>query len=215
MRLYRLNTGRGGFDDLVELIGHLAGCRDYDNAVAAAFQGCDLLDGEVAIAALLAETVPPIPPAGIEQPRAGAAGGGSGRGGDHRTWPRSGDLPGRRGPPRGGDGVEQLRARAGRVGRFDEAIGAYQCHIAICAKLGDQYGQARTLENLGTVHAELDQPKRARRAWTDTIEFYAAAGAEDDADRVRQAIAQLGGGPAADDLVIERAIGAGDALTSS
>lgn len=101
------------------------------------------------------------------------------------------------------------------VARFDEAIGAYQCHIAICAKLGDQYGQARTLENLGTVHAELDQPKRARRAWTDTIEFYAAAGAEDDADRVRQAIAQLGGGPAADDLVIERAIGAGDALTSS
>jgi len=62
MRLNRINTGRGGFDDLVELIRHLAGCHDYDTAVAVAFQGCDLLNGEVAISALLAETVPLIPP---------------------------------------------------------------------------------------------------------------------------------------------------------
>ena len=61
MRLHRLQEGRGGFDDLVELIRHFAGCGDYDAAVAVAFEGCDLLSGEVAIAALLAEAVPLIP----------------------------------------------------------------------------------------------------------------------------------------------------------
>jgi hypothetical protein len=66
MRAHRLNEGRGGFDDLVELIRHLAGCRDYDQAVAVAFQACDLVGGAVACAALLAEAVPLIPP---EHPR--------------------------------------------------------------------------------------------------------------------------------------------------
>ena len=61
MRLHRLNTGRGGFDDLVELICHFAGCREYDEAVSVAFQACDLVGGEVAISALLAESVPLIP----------------------------------------------------------------------------------------------------------------------------------------------------------
>ncbi|MGI9000608.1 MAG: CHAT domain-containing protein [Pseudonocardia sp.] len=61
MRLHRLTTGRGGFDDLVELIRHHTGCHEYDNAVEIAFQACDLLDGEVAISALLAEVVPLIP----------------------------------------------------------------------------------------------------------------------------------------------------------
>ena len=61
MRLHRLNTSRGGFDDLVELIRHLTGCRDYDDAVSVTFQACDVLDGEVAISALLAESVPLIP----------------------------------------------------------------------------------------------------------------------------------------------------------
>jgi CHAT domain len=61
MRVHRLNTGRGGFDDLVELIRHLAGCQNYDDAVQVAFEFCDLLKGEVAISALLAEAVPLIP----------------------------------------------------------------------------------------------------------------------------------------------------------
>ena len=61
MRLHRLNTGRGGFDDLVELIRHLTGCREYDQAVSFAFEACDLIGGEVAISALLAESVPLIP----------------------------------------------------------------------------------------------------------------------------------------------------------
>jgi hypothetical protein len=61
MRLHRLNTGRGGFDDLVELIRHFAGCREYDDAVSVAFEACDLVGGEVAISALLAESVPLIP----------------------------------------------------------------------------------------------------------------------------------------------------------
>ncbi len=61
MRLSRLNNGRGGFDDLVELIRHLAGCDRYDDAVAVAFQSCDIVDGPVAVSALLADTVPLIP----------------------------------------------------------------------------------------------------------------------------------------------------------
>ncbi|MBV9011564.1 MAG: CHAT domain-containing protein [Pseudonocardiales bacterium] len=62
MRVQRVTEGRGGFDDLVEIIRHYAGCRDYDHAVAAAFQACDLVGGTVAVAALLAEAVPLIPP---------------------------------------------------------------------------------------------------------------------------------------------------------
>ena len=62
MRAQRLSEGRGGFDDLVELIRHLAGCHDYDQAVTVAFQACDLVGGAVACAALLAEAVPLIPP---------------------------------------------------------------------------------------------------------------------------------------------------------
>jgi hypothetical protein len=61
MRLHRLNCGRGGFDDILELIRHLVGCRRYDDAVAAAFHGCDMVGGEVAVSALLADTVPLIP----------------------------------------------------------------------------------------------------------------------------------------------------------
>ncbi|MET9224723.1 CHAT domain-containing protein [Lentzea sp. NPDC003310] len=61
MRLRRLDTGRGGADDLVDLIRHLAGSHNYDDAVRAAFEGCDLVGGEVAVAALLAEAVPLIP----------------------------------------------------------------------------------------------------------------------------------------------------------
>ncbi|MEU0886222.1 CHAT domain-containing protein [Lentzea sp. NPDC005914] len=61
MRLRRLQAGRGGFDDVVDLIRHLAGSHNYDDAVDAAFQGCDVVGGEVAVAALLAEAVPLIP----------------------------------------------------------------------------------------------------------------------------------------------------------
>ncbi|MDQ3154408.1 MAG: hypothetical protein M3R63_22705 [Actinomycetota bacterium] len=61
MRRHRLNTRRGGFDDLVELIRHLTGCCEYDDAVSFAFDACDLVGGEVAVSALLAESVPLIP----------------------------------------------------------------------------------------------------------------------------------------------------------
>ena len=75
--------------------------------------------------------------------------------------------------------------------RFDEAIDAYQRSIAMYEESADQYGQAQALENLGAAHAELGQAEKARRAWTDAVELYAVAGAEDDADRIRQAIANL------------------------
>jgi tetratricopeptide (TPR) repeat protein len=61
MQLQRLRLGRGGFDDIVELVRHLAGSDQYDDAVEVALQGCDVVGGEVAVAALLAETVPLIP----------------------------------------------------------------------------------------------------------------------------------------------------------
>jgi len=77
------------------------------------------------------------------------------------------------------------------VRRFDEAITAYEQGIAICAELGDHYGHAQTLANLGVVHAELDDPDRARRAWADAIGLYSAVGADDDAARVRQQIIDL------------------------
>jgi hypothetical protein len=61
MRVHRWNEGRGGLDDLVEVIRHFAGCGDYDQAVAVAFEACELVGGAVGIAALLAEAVPLIP----------------------------------------------------------------------------------------------------------------------------------------------------------
>jgi hypothetical protein len=61
MRLARVNTGRGGFDDLVELPRHLAHAQQYNDAVAIALQACDIVRGEVAVSALLAEIVPLIP----------------------------------------------------------------------------------------------------------------------------------------------------------
>jgi tetratricopeptide (TPR) repeat protein len=75
------------------------------------------------------------------------------------------------------------------VRRFDEAITAYR--HAICAELDDRYGQAQTLANLGAVYAELDQAEQARRVWTDAVELFIAAGAEDNADRVRRRLAGL------------------------
>jgi tetratricopeptide (TPR) repeat protein len=62
MRLHRLASGRGEYDDLVDLIRHLAMSHQYDVAVSVAFDGCDLIDGELGVSALLAETVPLIPP---------------------------------------------------------------------------------------------------------------------------------------------------------
>ena len=61
MRLQRINTGRGGFDDITELIAHLARSGDHDTAVATARQAVDMVGGEVAVSALLAEIVPLIP----------------------------------------------------------------------------------------------------------------------------------------------------------
>jgi tetratricopeptide (TPR) repeat protein len=90
-----------------------------------------------------------------------------------------------------GEAWNNLGLALRRVGRFDEAITAHQEARDIYRELGDQYGQAQTLENLGTVHVDRDQPEQARRAWTDAVERYAAAGADEDADRVRQAIADL------------------------
>jgi len=87
--------------------------------------------------------------------------------------------------------VEHLGLVLQEMRRFDEAITAYQHDIAICDELDDHYGQAQTLINLGEVHAELDDPHQARRAWTAAAQLFAAVGAEDDADRVRQQIADL------------------------
>jgi tetratricopeptide (TPR) repeat protein len=77
------------------------------------------------------------------------------------------------------------------VGRFEEAITAFERDVVICAELGDHYGQARTLANLGQLHAYLDDPHRARRAWTDAAALFTAAGAEDDAARLRRWIVDL------------------------
>jgi hypothetical protein len=63
MRLDRVNTGRGRFDDIVEFVTHLARGGDHDRAAAAAGQAIDLAGGEVAVSALLAEVVPLIPTA--------------------------------------------------------------------------------------------------------------------------------------------------------
>lgn len=61
MRLHRINTGRGGVDDITEHITHLARCGDHDTAVAAAWEAVHIVGGEVAVSALLAEVMPLIP----------------------------------------------------------------------------------------------------------------------------------------------------------
>ncbi|MER5261560.1 CHAT domain-containing protein [Actinosynnema sp. NPDC002837] len=61
MRLHRLNTGPGRTEDIADLIHHLAGHHDYDTATGVAFHACDMLGGQVAVAALLADALPLIP----------------------------------------------------------------------------------------------------------------------------------------------------------
>ena len=128
----------------------------------------------------------------MEQPRARAA---ARCGGSTRRSPptsRPGRSSGRSGTATArGSAWNNLGIALGEVGRFDEAITAYERDMAICEEFGDRYGQAQTLANLGLVHAELDDPQRARRAWADAVELFAAVGAEDDADRVREWIADL------------------------
>jgi tetratricopeptide (TPR) repeat protein len=90
------------------------------------------------------------------------------------------------------------------VRRIAEAITAFKRGIGICAELGDHYGQAQTLGNLGRVHADLGDPERARQRWDEAAELFTAAGAEDDhrpgppADRRLRPVAQ----PGSEDLVI-------------
>lgn len=75
--------------------------------------------------------------------------------------------------------------------RFEEAITAYEHGIAICAELGDRYGQAQTAENLGLVLKELERPAEARAAWVSARDLYDAVGAGEDADQVREWLADL------------------------
>jgi tetratricopeptide (TPR) repeat protein len=72
------------------------------------------------------------------------------------------------------------------VRRFEEAISALEHAGEICREVGDRYAQAETLENLGVVQAEVGQPEQARGAWVQAIELFMAAGADEDAARVRQ-----------------------------
>ncbi|MEJ2851874.1 CHAT domain-containing protein [Saccharothrix sp. CCNWLW140] len=61
MRHHRITTGQPRLDDYIDHIRHLASCGDYDEAADAALTACHLVDGEVTVAALLAEIVPLIP----------------------------------------------------------------------------------------------------------------------------------------------------------
>ncbi len=64
MRLYRLQTGRGGFSDLVEICRHRGATARFKEVVAFAFQAVAALAqqlGQQSVAAFLGEVVPMIP----------------------------------------------------------------------------------------------------------------------------------------------------------
>jgi len=61
MRWHRVTTGRGGFDDLVEMARHLAAAGHTDTLVRFAFAVSDQLPGELAVAAFLGEVLPSVP----------------------------------------------------------------------------------------------------------------------------------------------------------
>lgn len=88
--------------------------------------------------------------------------------------------------------MAQPRARNDEGGRFEEAITAYEQAIAIFGEVGDHYGHARTMENLGIVYADIGEPERARQAWADAAGLFTSMGVEDDAaSRVRKRVAAL------------------------
>ena len=65
MRLHRVNTGRGGYSDLVDVVTHTTATGEHTRAVSLARQAADLLAGaagELTVATYLAETLPHIPP---------------------------------------------------------------------------------------------------------------------------------------------------------
>jgi len=105
---------------------------------------------------------------------------------------RAGDLFRETGD-RHGEGMSwnNLGLTLEQVGRFEEAIDAHQRDIAICDEFSDRYGKAQTLNDLGGVHAKLDQLERAREAWTEAVELYDGVGAMEEADQVRQQLADL------------------------
>jgi tetratricopeptide (TPR) repeat protein len=61
MRLHRINTRGWRFDDLVDLVRHFAQAGRFDEAIDYALSACDIVGGQLDVAALLAETVPLIP----------------------------------------------------------------------------------------------------------------------------------------------------------
>ena len=61
MRIARINTGRAGFDDLVEVARHLAAIQRYDDLAAYALSAADAGLGEVSVAALLGEILRTLP----------------------------------------------------------------------------------------------------------------------------------------------------------
>ena len=67
MRLQRLNSGRGGYDDLIDIAHNFAATSRFDELAAFGLQAADLLAqqaGELTVAAFLGEIIPAMPRTG-------------------------------------------------------------------------------------------------------------------------------------------------------
>ncbi|WP_033432902.1 ATP-binding protein, partial [Saccharothrix syringae] len=78
-------------------------------------------------------------------------------------------------------------------GRHAEALEHYGRATALFRANGDTHYLADCLDRLGRPHVVLGQRERARAVWREALELYLAQHREEDAERVRRQLAELGG----------------------
>jgi tetratricopeptide (TPR) repeat protein len=75
-------------------------------------------------------------------------------------------------------------------GRHDQALACLRNSIAIRRELGDPYGEAESLRDLGVVLRALDRPQEARAHWLAALAIFERLRTA-DADQIRLLLADL------------------------
>lgn len=90
------------------------------------------------------------------------------------------------------DTLDSLGLIAHRTGDHRQAIGHYEEALTLFRLLGNTYLIADTLENIGHPRAALGHHDQARKAWQEALELYRELNRDDDAERVRRRLGELG-----------------------
>jgi tetratricopeptide (TPR) repeat protein len=142
--VHRVNTGRGRFDDLVEVSRHFAAASRYDESIGAALQACDLVGGEVAASALLADIVPLVP----------------------THHPRFFDIADRE-----CDALLAIGLASATASRYQAMLDAVRADAAKNPGHENEYLLAITLERLGNIAIATADTRAATNYFTESVEI--------------------------------------------